>query len=399
MPSLNISYTTVLVLVGLLGLIFLFLLGYTLWTRAKKRYWQRYKQRFRDYFLPMLFEFVEGQSTRSDADKIIRKLTKRTKDLSYFLELLDEMNNLLKGQDRAKLDLLIEQELFLKFYREKLFSFSKQNQLLACVYFENNSSITDRIGARLISISKSGNLKLAYGATKALQASKNMTIRRNALIRFLKRDDISDLMVSELLHYFNGEDSWNQLEISQGLKEIFFDKDILPAKKRIVVLYLAYKNHFEMGGFLLQYLEKLQYSVSKAPLISGLIEALGKLHVKEAAPLIREYMSSNRDNSLRLKCVEALGQLDGEENLTFLAHQLLKSDFSLRKKIIQILTQNTDEGIRLINRFLIANRKFVIHFKQQDNPPDELEHVLRNIYSTARGIQIMLPKNRSLAHA
>lgn len=397
MSSFNVAYSSLLALIGVLGFIFLFLLSYTLWTRAKKRYWQRYKQKFRDYFSPMLFEFVEGDPGPSDADALIKNLTKRTQDVRFFLELMDEMTELLKGKGREKLDLLIEHELFYEFYRDRLFSFSTSNKLLACSYFESISSINDRISARLISLSKSWNLKLAYGATKALQSSDNKVVRRNALIRFLRRDDISELMVSELLHLFNDSDNWAQEEISNGLKTIFFQQDIKPQNKRIVVLYLAYKNHYELGSFLLQYLQKLQYSSYKAPLFSGLIEAIGKLHVTKAASIIRSYIEI-QNLELRLKCVEALGRLGGEENLVFLMQRLLNAEFPVRKKIIQVMTQDRDTGIALIDQFLIENQKFIAQFKQQTELPEDLKEIVQNIYSTVRGIKIMLPKEMAGDH-
>jgi len=397
MSSLNIAYSSLLALIGILAFTFLFLFGYTLWTRAKKRYWQRYKQKFRDYFSPMLFEFVEGDLGQSDADSVIQNLTKRTQDVRFFLELMDEMTGLLKGKGREKLDLLIEHEMFYEFYRQRLFSFSTSNKLLACSYFESSSSINDRISARLTALSKSWNLKLAYGATKALQSSENMVVRRNALIRFLKRDDISELMVSELLHLFNDSGSWAQEQISNGLKTIFFQQDIKPQNKRIVVLYLAYKNHYELSRFLLQYLQKLQYSSYKAPLFSGLVEALGKLHVIKAATIIRSCIEI-QNLELRLKCVEALGRLGGEKNLVFLMQRMLNAEFPVRKKIIQVMTQDIDIGITLIDQFLIANQKFIGQFKRQKKLPEDLKEIVQNIYSTARGIQIMLPKEMATDH-
>ncbi len=397
MLSVDIAYRTLWILVGILGLTFFFLLAYTFWTRAKNAYWRRYRKKFRDYFLPMLFNFVEGDPGPAEADKLISRLTKRTQDILFFLKLLKEMTEILKGEGREKLTLLIEHDMFYDFYRKKLFSYFTKNKLLACLYFEYSNSINDRIIARLITISKSENLKLAYGASKALQSSENLIVRRNAVIRFLKRNDTSDLMVSEILHYFHREGLKQQEEIAGAIKEILCKGGIAPERKKIVVLYLAYHNFYRQSDFLLEFLKKVQYSSKKAPLITGLVEALGQLHVQEAAPIIRQYIEI-KDVELRMKCVKALGRLGGKENLIFLTTLILRIEFSVRKAIIEVLAQNSDLGLFLMNRFLIANQKFLSHFKNKNNLPGELKELIQKIHNAVLGIKIVLAKRSSSGH-
>lgn len=393
----DLVYNTLISLIVLLTVIFVFVLSYTFWTRKKNKYWKRYEKKFRDYFLPMLFSFVEKEPDKEDADELIHKLTKRTEDISFFLELLDEMAKLLKGEDREKLNLLIEHPMFYQFYRKKLFSFFLQNKLLACLYFENMSSIDDRVSARLVTISRSGNLKLAFGATKALQASDNIIVRRNALINFLKREDISELMVSELLHSFHREGLKYQEVIAGALKDILIESGISADKKKVIVLYFAYENIFEEAEFLMEFLKKLQYSIAKAPLIRGLVEALGTLHVTEAAPIIREYMKI-QDVELRQKCAKSLGLLGGEENLAFLTKMLVTIEFPVRKTILQILVENSDLGHMFIKEFLDTNRELYERIHQKGIRPEDLKEVDYNIYSTVEGIKIMLSKRVAGGH-
>lgn len=389
MLSVDIAYRTLWVLVGALGLTFIFLLSYTFWTRAKNEYWRKYRKKLRDYFLPMLFNFVEGDPDQAKADKLISKLTKRTRDILFFLELLKEMTEILRGEEREKLNLLIEHDMFYDFYQKKLFSSSRKDKQIACLYFEYNVSLNDRIIAQLKKISESKNLKLAYGASKALQSSENLAVRRNAVIRFLERDDTSDLMVSEILHYFHREGLKQQEEIAGAIKEILGKAGIAPERKKVVVLYLAHHNFYRQSGFLLGFLKKLQYSHKKAPLIIGLIEALGKFHVQEAAPIIRQYIEI-KDVELRMKCVKALGRLGGKENLVFLTSLILRIEFSVRKAIIEVLAQNSDLGLLLMNRFLIANQKFLSHFKNEKNLPGELKEFIQKIHNAVLGIKIVL---------
>lgn len=383
------AYQTLVILVVFLVFTFVSLLSYTFWTRAKKRYWARYKIKFRDYFLPILFTFVEEADGPSHADEVIRKLTKRTQDIAFFLELLDEMAEILKGDEREKLNWVITHDLFYRFYREKLFSFSKENQLLACLYFWKSDTLDDQITERLISFSKSQHTKLAYGASKALQSSEDIIVRKNSLIRFMKRNDTSDLMVGELLHLFHRDDMDMHTKIGETLKSILFQKDVPPAKKKIIVLYIAHQNFYEYSYFLLEYLKKLLYGPDKAHLVIGLVKALGKLHVVEAAPVIREY-TRVQNVELKLACVKALDRLGGTENLAFLIKLLLDIEFSVRKKIIKILAHHPDMGHQLLNRFIVTNLKFIDQFEKNKNLPKDFRVFIQKICSIAIGIKIIL---------
>ncbi len=396
MVSYNIAFNTVLVLAGVLLVIFLFLLGYTLWTRIKKQYWQQYRQKFRDHYSPLIFDFIEGNGGHAEADTLIKKLSKFGRDISFFLELLEEMRDLLKGDERKKLDVLIEHEIFYDYYRAGLFSFSAQKQLMACLYFEKISTIGSRVAARLMSISKSRRLQLAYAAAKGLQSSKESVVRRNALIRFLKRPDISDLMVGELLNSFYGDGERSQETIAKGLKNILVKSDIDASKKKIVVLFLAGKNFYEQGEFLLDYLNRLQYSQAKAPLIIGLIKALGHLQVEEAGAIIRDYFELDNEE-LQLACVWSLGKLGGKENLVYLTQQLLTVDFSVRKSILEMVASNSKWGLRLLTNFMTANLQMIERYEDQQEYPDDLSPLIHRIYDTVLGIRIMLSQKKVAA--
>ena len=398
MLTLDIAYGSLVVLVIVLGVTFLYLLGYTFWTRAKKKYWANYRAKFRDYFFPMVYDYVYEEEEEA-ADKLVRKLTKRSQDLNFFLEMLEEIRELLKGEETRKLDRLLEHELFYNFYRQKLFSLFLQQKLKACLYFEKGGLIDEdeRVSARLVSLSRSRRLKLAFAASKALQSSEEFRLRQSALIRFLKRDDISDLMVSELLHYFHNKSTVTHREVGKALKKLLLQPDIRAQRKKMIVLYFGGQNFYEFGDFLLRYLEKLSTSSTNIPLISALVHTLGELHMEEAAPLIRNYMRE-KDVNLQIRCVNALGKLGGEDNLLFLAKQLLNVDFSVRKAIIANLVGNGEVGKEFIKQFLVTHRDFISGFRDEINPPGELAPVVREIRNTAKGINIMLSRKFAADH-
>ncbi len=349
------AYQTVVVLVVLLLITFILLLSYTFWTRSKKGYWHRYRKKFRKSYSIKLFRFVEEAKNPSDADELIKSLTKRTKDISFFLELLTEMSGLLRGDDHQKLNWLINHSMFYTFYKKKLFNKSKQKQMLACIYFGNCGYLEDEVTARLNQLSKSKNLKLAYGATKALQQTECIETRRIALVRFMERSDISILMVGELLHIFHRDEIELHLKTGEALKSILFNNKI-PAKiKQVVVHYFAYQNYYEFSDFLLERLNEIELQTNNKPLVVGLIEGLGSLRVEEAGSIIKSYAQVD-DIEIKMVCIDALNMLGGSANLSYLHNMILDSEFAVRKKIIEVLVKHPREGRKLLQYVHNVNR-------------------------------------------
>lgn len=382
------TYHTVVFLVVSLVVVFLFLLSYTFWTRTKKRYWKRYESKFRTYFLPLLFEFTEEATDPDEADVIIGKLTKRSKDIGFFLELLNELTEILKGEELEKLNWIIRHPLFFEFYTKKLFSFSIENQLLACIYFGKSSFEDDQIITRLNALSRSGNTKLAYGATKTLQSSVAIEVRKNALIRFMKRSDCSDLMAGEIIHLFYREGFELHEESTRELKNILLRNDIPNDRKKIIIIYFSQQNFFEYSLFLLDYLRDLSYSAETKPLILSLLQALGNLEVTDAESVIRSFTKSG-DGDIRLASIKALSQLGGDANLVFIYRLISDIDFSVRKKVIEILVQHPKSGHRLLEKFIYNQPQLVNQIAVLKNPSIKQVEIVRKISSITTGIRIL----------
>lgn len=382
------AYQTVLVLVVLLVLTFIFLLSYTFWTRASKGYWHRYRSKFRKSYSAKLFLFVEEAKSSAAADDVIKTLTKRTKDITFFLELLNEMSDLLKGDDHETLNWLIDHPLFYSFYKKKLFSLSKQNQLVACIYFGKSGHIENKVAARLSQLSRSRKINLAYAATKALQASDSLQIRKKAMTRFIKRRDVSDLMIVELLHLFHRDEMELHLQTGEALKSILLDEKISAEKKQVVVLYFADQNYYEYSYFLKECLDKVEHRRENRLFIIGIIETLGRLKVEEATSTIQAYALVD-DVEIRLASVEALNQLGGAANLAFLHNMMLDTEFSVRKKIIEVLIQHPKRGHKLLEQFMYTHLKLVAKISENENPSEELLNYIYKINAVTTGIRIM----------
>lgn len=382
------TYQAVALLIMVLAIIFLFLLGYTFWTRTKKKYWTRYGKKFRDMFAPIVFEYIDTARKKSDADNVVKKITRRQQDLELFINLVDEVTEILHGDDRHKLNWLVQHPIFHDYYRKKLKSQLRSDQLNACVYFSKCGDVKLKVAIQLFKTSSSKDIKLAFGAAKALQNSSNHEMRLSTLKDFFERQDATSLMVGELLHlyYFNSNQMHQRSD--ESIKELLIDKEIPRERKEIIVEYIAHHNLYEFSTFLLNYLDRLLYRPENKSLIKQLIKTLGTLRVEEAGPQIRAYANYS-DSDLRVCCVEALNQLGGEENLAFITNMLLDIEFDVRKRIIQTLVQDPDDGHLLLEKFMLNYLKFLSKVWASDVPSKDLLIFISKLRSITNGIRIV----------
>lgn len=381
------TYQTVVLLVVTLGIIFTYLLAYTFWTRTKKKYWSRYNRKFRDMFTPLIFDYIETASQRSDADKVVTKVTRRDEDIELFIGLVDELAEILQGNDRQKLTWLVKNPLFNEYYFEKLNSSSRNDQMVACVYYGKSGSVKKQEALRLLKLCASEDIKVAFGASKALQNSEDNDLCQSSLRAFFKRLDSTNLMVGELLHLFHLNSDQMDQGVQHSLKQLLLEKDIPKERKRVVIDYIANHNLYEYSTILHHYLEKLLYRPENKLFIKHLIAALGILRVEEAGPLIRSY-ATYLDPELRICCVEALNQLGGEENLTFITHMLLDIEFDVRRRIIQTLVEDPDNGHLLLENFMLTHLKYLTKAWPNDVPSKDLLIFVTKLQSITNGIRI-----------
>ncbi|MEL7833450.1 HEAT repeat domain-containing protein [Fodinibius sp. Rm-B-1B1-1] len=398
MLDFDIAIHTLIGLIVTLFVLFTFLLGYTYWTRKKMQYWDQYEQKFRDYFFSLLLDYAESSTPQLSADKIIKKITQRSKDYSFFIQLLKELDNLLDGIERERLNNLIEHPLFVEFYKQKLFEFTTNSKIYACLYFQHIGSQSNHVQAKLVSLSQSYNLKLAFAATKALLSAEGWPNRRKALLRFFRRNDVSDLMISELLHSFDTGKIEDRPQLRKAFEELL-QTDLDPHTKSIIVRYMGFQQFHGCSEFLHQYLKRINYSTKNVLLVRALITALGELHHTDSASIIRDYTKQGNDVSIRLAGVKTLSTFGTSENLSFLLDTLLDAPFSIRKTIINEFIMGNELKLRLFTDFIHKTLQTVKNMRAQKQVNGQINAYLDSILEITSGVKIALNNRQQNAHA
>jgi len=382
------QFHIVLVLFCCLVGVFIALTSYTFWTRARHSLWDRYRNKFRGIYLSELLHFVDVAEQPEDADNVIRKVRKRTRDLVYFLELIGELSEVLTGDESEKLGWLVNHPLFNTFYKRKLMTRSVKKQLLSCLYFEKCGVNDDKVTHRLVKLSRSENVKLAYAATKALQSSDKLSIREDALFRFLRRSDPSDLMVGELIHLFHRDGQEHHTITSSALKDMLLRDEIPPVRKKIIVIYFTEQNFYEFSDFLFDYLKHLTYSQTTKPLIISLIRALGVLEVVESAGLLKR-LAKVKDADVRLASIRALSNMGDEDHLKFIQKRITDMEFEIRKEVIDILVRNPGPGHQHLQKIMLQILYYISGVRKKDRPSGKELNKVKNLNSITTGIRIL----------
>jgi len=382
-----------LILFCCLVITFIALTSYTFWTRARNSLWNRYREKFRDIYLSHLLHFLEVAKEPEDAEKVITKVRKRTKDLVYFLELIDELSEIIKGEESEKLGWLIRHPLFHRFYKKRLLTSSVKKQLLSCLYFEKCGIKDDVVITRLIKLSSSGNVKLAYAATKALQASEELPIRSDALFRFLVRNDPSDLMFGELIHLFYRDGEKSHTITTSALKEMLVKEEIPPDQKKIIVIYFTEQNFYEYSDILFEYLQNLTFTQANKPLILSLINALGVLEVVESVVLLKKYADVN-DPDVRLASIRALSNFNNSDNLQFIQNKITDVEFEIRKEVIEILLRNPGQGHEFLQNILLRISYYMSNIGNIEHPSSKELDRVKVFNSITKGIRILTNKRK-----
>jgi hypothetical protein len=390
MFTTDIALQTLVVSTVLLVLLFVFLLTYTYRTRRNREYWQEYERQFRDKFFPIILDYAEQKAGEVQTDQILAQIKKRSKDYAFFLKLLDDLVDILEGEERNRLNGFIEHRLFLSFYKKKLIHGSHGHKIFACIYFQHVGNVDKQVLEKLNSFVQSEDLKLAYSAAKALQGANDIGTRQKALAHFFSRSDISELMVTELLHLFDLKEHGNNRRVSQGLRDLLLSELDVNIKS-VIVRYMGHNQMHDCSEFLLEYLRRIQNNSYKTPLIRSLIISLGELKNTEAIPIIKNHIARKDANlSVTLASIKALSKLGGVEEMDFLTGYLMHSEFAVRKAIIFELAFQSEERVWMLDRFCAENLDKIRHFQKNNNLALQLQDLVLKVKDVASGIHIAL---------
>lgn len=233
---------------------------------------------------PLIYSYLDNQIKRKDFSEILCN----TYDLAAAYRIISIMIDNLEGEEREKLQDLLELSKFNRYFLRKLRSRRPMHIAQACIYFSHRA-VTDKGSVpRLIRLQRHTYNVIAYASTLALVNSVNRQLRDDALLRFLHRSHNASMAVNDIIFKYYGKYQ-DKEEASEKL--VFYVMDpAMPDKTRAAVIAM-----FPGFGFYqwIETLHELLMSVAKVDpsgiLTATLIQVLHELSDENLQQIIQKY--------------------------------------------------------------------------------------------------------------
>lgn len=342
--ELSVHFLWILTLTLALLTVALFLASLT--ARANHRRHEKKVEDLKEKIYPLILEYMEGELTD---DEVEEHLSEKGREYAVFEEIIFDMLENLEGEDAQKLQKLLYLPPLFNYHVEQLQSRNEIDRIKACNYLSYVRLINFRIIEQLMEFLFSPNQMLAFSAASALMASKDISIRAEALKAIANRTRISNMALLEMFYKFHYEQEDQLEEEGAELIKIINDDNIPVENLDLIIVGISEVGYHQLAG---PFLEKLQSDMNRwnhPDVLSALIRALGNYFNLEAAPTIRQYIYHDYAR-VRKAAAETLGIFGQEEDLKALYNLLYDDDFQVKLTAAESLLDNGEEGRELLER-------------------------------------------------
>lgn len=330
--------------IAFLGILTLLLFVTSLYARERHRRFDRELQERRDFFFPLVMEFLEGQRSRESFNDYF---SGRAVDFIAFEEVVTELIEQIEGEEVDKLQYLLEIPVIAEYRLEQLRSSSEYERIKACNYITYAKLITREVTRQVEVNLESDNRILVFAAASALMSSRDLDVRQRALRTVAGRGGFSGMAVLEMLYKFHKPEGTRMEEEAAKLKEVLGSAEIGPRSLSYLVRGVAEIGYTPLADFLQEKLEEPRRRWQHPLVLAALIRALGDLYHGASSTGIRRYIY-HPSSRVRTACVDALGNLPEEENLKALYNLLYDPEPKIRYRAVKQLLEGGDRGDELL---------------------------------------------------
>jgi len=318
----------------------------SLTVRARHSRFEKRVEELKEKIYPLILEYMEGDLTEKE---IQEQLSEKGQEYSVFENIIFEMLENLEGEDARKLQKLLYLPPLFDYHIEQLRSGSDFKRIQACNYLSYVRLINYRIIEQLMEFLYSPNQLLAFSAASALMASKEISIRAEALKAVAKRPRISNMALLEMFYKFHFEQEDQLEEEGAELIKIVNDPNIPVENLDLIIVGISEVGYHQLAGPFLEKLRSENERWNQPDVVAALIRALGNYFNLEAAPIVRQYIYHDYAQ-VRLATAETLGKFGGEEDMKALYNMLYDDDFQVKLTAAEALLDNGDQGRKLLER-------------------------------------------------
>lgn len=296
---------------------------------------------------PLIYEYLDGEISPSDFSTNIE-----TKfDIVTAFRAIDLMIDNLYGEEKEKLESLLELNVFKRYFYRKLQSTDVVNIAQACMYLEKKSVADKGITMRLQDLQYHSYTVVAYASTMALLNNPDSQQRDHALAVFMKRKNNASLALNDIIYEYITSHP-DKIAAANELLAFISDKDISSQNSAAAVRVLPELGVYEVIDELVEiFLQPLEHD-NKGLLTTAIIEVLQTMADRE---LNEEFIKKKTWHS-------------PHENVRLATANWLQDNYSpLFEDVILMLVHDNDLEVR------ISAQKAMLHASNRKNLEKRLD--------------------------
>lgn len=315
-------------------------------TRARHRRYEKKVEAYSEHIYPLILQYLEGEMSK---EAVQDRMSGKGLEYSVFENIIFDMLENLEGNEVRKLQKLLYLQPIFDYHLEQLRSNNTINRIKACNYFSYVRLINYRILNQLMGMLFSPNPMLAFSAASALMASKECSIRAEALRAIARRPHISGMALLEIFYKFHFEQDDQLDEEGAELLKLIDDVNIPPDNLAMMINGISEIGYHQLAGPFLEKLKSDHDRWNRPNVLGALIRALGTYFNLEAAPVVRQYIYHDH-TQVRKAAAETLGIFGQKEDLKALYNMLYDDNFQVKLTAAEALLQNGEQGEQLLKR-------------------------------------------------
>jgi len=329
--------------ISLLGIVTLLLFFMTislffvsLGMRLRHRKMESLAESYKESFYPLILNYLEDSSSK---ENILSFFTGKNLEYAVFERTVIRLLKNLDGDEVKNLKELLLIEPIYNYHLNQLTSNNEIIQIKACNYFRFTQLINPKIIYKLRDFVNSENRLLAFSAASALMASREVSIRAEALKEIAKKNNISKMGLLELLYKFESRDNSLKEEEAEALKGLILDAEIPDENKSLLIQGITEMSYYQLSEFFADLISDKNIDKENVKILNALINAQKDLFNITTSPVIRSFLKC-KNYDIQLAAIETLAAFGGKNNLSAIYGLIENGETGIQKNCIKSLLNN-----------------------------------------------------------
>jgi len=298
---------------ALLTVATLLLFTVTILLRLKHNWEDNKMREYKDQYLPIIFEYLEGNVELSVFQNLIGSNELKSRAIE---EIAVKLIKNVEGEEAEKLKRVLMLDSLFNYHLKQLKSDSDVIKIEGCNYFRFTKLADSQVIKMLQELLESRNTYLAFSAASALIGSESLSDRMQAIEYMAKRNGMTKMALLELFYRFRRDNKSHTEEEAAFLEKLITDENLASKSRAQLIQCVSESNYYLMIKPLQNWLESSADRWKESEVLAALIDAQRIFLNSESTESIKKYLDYP-DKKVRKAALEAHLVLDQDQQFTF----------------------------------------------------------------------------------